>query len=187
MGKASFRTSCDIAKSALTAAGVSYANTALPAGRPAEVRVGGRTVVAPDGSGLDKAGLAKVKASTGAEIGAALKAAGYPVGPVARGTNAVGLFLVLLLFTLGATALYGPQAACLVELFPTRVRYTALSLPYHLGTGWVGGFLPATAYAMVVSSGNIYFGLWYPVVGGAIAVLSAVLFLPETRGADLAA
>lgn len=185
VGKASFRTSCDIAKSALTAAGVSYANAPLPAGRPAEVRVGGRTVTAPDGSGLDKAALARAKAATGAEIGAALKAAGYPAAATATGTNAVGLYLVLLLFTVGATALYGPQAACLVELFPTRVRYTALSLPYHLGTGWVGGFLPATAYAMVVSSGNIYFGLWYPVVGGAIAVASAVLLLPETRGTDL--
>ncbi len=185
LGKATFRTSCDIAKGALTAAGVSYVNAPLPAGRPAEVRVGGRVVVAPDGSGLDRAALARVKTATGAEITAALKASGYPAGPAAKGTNAFGLFFVLLLFTLGATALYGPQAACLVELFPTRVRYTALSLPYHLGTGWVGGFLPATAYAMVVSSGNIYFGLWYPVVGGVIAVIAAVLFLPETRGADL--
>ncbi len=185
VGKASFRTSCDIAKSALTAAGVSYTNAALPAGRPAEVRVGGRTVVTPDGLGLDRAALAKVKAATGAQIGAALKAAGYPASATAQGTNAVGLFLVLLLFAVGATALYGPQAACLVELFPTRVRYTALSLPYHLGTGWVGGFLPAAAYAMVVSSGNIFFGLWYPVVGGTVAVLTAVFLLPETRGADL--
>jgi predicted MFS family arabinose efflux permease len=185
LGKASFRTACDIAKSALTTAGVSYVNVALPPGSPAEVRVGGRTVAVPDGSALDKAGLARTKAAASARIGAALKAAGYPPGATAQNSDAVGLFLVLLLFAVGATALYGPQAACLVELFPTRVRYTALSLPYHLGTGWVGGFLPATAYAMVVSSGNIYFGLWYPVIGGAIAVASAVLFLPETRGADL--
>ena len=185
VGRATFRTSCDIAKSALTAAGVSYTVTPLPAGRPAEVRVGGRTVTAPEGAGLDAPALAKLKAGAGARIGAALTAAGYPPGPAAKGTNAVGLFLVLMLFCVGATALYGPQAACLVELFPTRVRYTALSLPYHLGTGWVGGFLPATAYAMVVATGNIYFGLWYPVVGGAVAVISAVLFLPETRGTDL--
>ena len=185
VGKATFRTSCDIAKSALTAAGVSYANVALPPGHPAEVRVADRVVVTPDGSALDKATLAKVKTATGAQIGAALKAAGYPAGSTATNTSALGLFLTLLLFTVGATALYGPQAACLVELFPTRIRYTALSLPYHIGTGWVGGFLPATAYAMVVSSGNIFFGLWYPVVGGVVAVLSAILFLPETRGTDL--
>ena len=184
LGNAQFRTSCDIAKSALTAAGVTYVNFPLPAGSPAEVRVGGRTVAVPDGSALDKAGLVKAKAEAGARIGAALKAAGYPTG-VAVGTNAVGLFLVLMVFSAGATALYGPQAACLVELFPTRIRYTALSLPYHLGTGWVGGFLPATAYAMVVSSGDIFFGLWYPVVGGTIATIVAVLFLPGTRGADI--
>jgi hypothetical protein len=88
-------------------------------------------------------------------------------------------------FTVGATALYGPQAAALVELFPTRIRYTALSLPYHIGTGWVGGFLPATAYAMVVAKGDIYFGLWYPVIGGALSLLAFVFLLPETRGRDL--
>ncbi len=95
------------------------------------------------------------------------------------------MYLILLVFTVGATALYGPQAACLVELFPTRIRYTALSVPYHIGTGWVGGFLPATAYAMVVASGDIYFGLWYPIVATVIAILCTVFFLPETRGRDL--
>ena len=185
VGKAQFKTSCDIAKSALTASGVSYRNVALPTGSPAEVRVGNVVVVAPDGSGLDRAGVAKVKAATGAKINAELKAAGYPAGGVAKDTNPVGLFLVLLVFAAGATAIYGPQAATLVELFPTRIRYTALSLPYHVGTGWVGGFLPATAYAMVVSSGDIYFGLWYPVTGAIISILAAILFLPETRGADL--
>jgi len=95
------------------------------------------------------------------------------------------VFLVMLVFTICATALYGPQAACLVELFPARVRYTALSLPYHIGTGWVGGFLPAIAYAMVTASGDIYFGLWYPIIGTTFAILCTILFLPETRGRDL--
>ena len=184
VGRASYVRSCDLAKAALTTAGVSYAQTSLPAGRLAEVRVRDHVVVAPDATGLDRAGVATVKTATAAKINEALRAAGYPIG-VAKNTNAFGLILVLLVFTVGATALYGPQAACLVELFPTRVRYTALSLPYHIGTGWVGGFLPATAYAMVVASGNIFFGLWYPVVGGAIAVAVFILFLPETRGTDL--
>lgn len=184
VGRAQYRSSCDVAKATLSALGVSYVNAPLAAGRPAEVRVGDRVVVAPEGAGLDKASFAAVKKAAADRIAAALRDSGYPTG-VAEGTNAVGLFLVLLVFTIGATALYGPQAATLVELFPTRVRYTALSLPYHLGTGWVGGFLPATAYAMVVASGNIHFGLWYPVVGGVIAVLAAVFFLPETRGTDL--
>ena len=92
---------------------------------------------------------------------------------------------MLLVFIVAATALYGPQAAALVELFPTRVRYTALSLPYHIGTGWVGGFLPFTAFAMVAASGDIYFGLWYPLAFTAVAIVVAFLFLPETRGRDL--
>ena len=97
-----------------------------------------------------------------------------------------GLILgVLLVLATGATALYGPQAACLVELFPSRVRYTALSLPYHVGTGWVGGFLPATAYAMASATGDSFFGLWYPVVGTAASIACALLFLPETRGRNL--
>ena len=184
VGKAQFRSPCDIARGAVAASGASYLSVAAPAGAPATVSVGGRTVVAPDGRGQGGAALAATKARAGVQIGAALQAAGYPTG-VATGTNALGLFAVLMLLSVGACALYGPQAACLVELFPTRVRYTALSLPYHIGTGWVGGFLPATAYAMVVSSGNIYFGLWYPVIGGAIATVVAVLLLPETRGTDL--
>jgi MFS family permease len=185
VGKAQFRTPCDIAKSTLTAAGVSYFNVPAAAGAAAQVRVGAHTVSVPDGRSLDAASLGRIKIETGAQIAAVLKASGYPAGAVAANTNVLGLFVVLMLLATGAAALYGPQAACLVELFPTRVRYTALSLPYHIGTGWVGGFLPATAYAMVISTGNIYFGLWYPVIGGIIAVTVAVLFLPETKGVDL--
>ena len=185
VGKAQFKTGCDIAKSALTGAGVSYRNVAAPAGAPVQVRVGGAVIASPDGAALAKPDLARLKAATTGRITAALAAAGYPAAAAPAQTNVVGVILVLLVFTVGACALYGPQAACLVELFPTRVRYTALSLPYHVGTGWVGGFLPATAYAMVVASGDIYFGLWYPVVGGVAAVLVFALFLPETRGRDL--
>ncbi len=95
------------------------------------------------------------------------------------------LIAVLLLFVVAATALYGPQAAALVEMFPTRVRYTALSFPYHFGIGWVGGFLPAVSVAIVASTGNIYSGLWYSVVFTGISVLVSLLFLPETRGRKL--
>ena len=185
VGKAQFRTGCDVAKGALTAAGASYRNLAAPAGAPTRVRVGAVVIDSPDGSALPKPALAALKARTGARIGGALRTAGYPPTADPARTNVPGVIAVLLLFTVGATALYGPQAACLVELFPTRVRYTALSLPYHVGTGWVGGFLPATAYAMVVATGDIYYGLWYPVVGGAVALAVFVLALPETRGRDL--
>jgi hypothetical protein len=95
------------------------------------------------------------------------------------------VFAILMIFMIAATALYGPQAAALVELFPTRVRYTAMSLPYNIGTGWVGGLLPAASFALVAWSGNIYFGLWYSVGFTALSVIVALLWLPETKGRDL--
>jgi hypothetical protein len=96
------------------------------------------------------------------------------------------MFAVLLVFVVGATALFGPLASCLIELFPTRIRYTAMSLPYNIGTGWIGGFLPFVAFAIVAATGDIYAGLWYPVAFTALSVVSTVLFLPETRGRPLA-
>jgi len=187
VGKTQFRSSCDIAKSVLTNAGVSYRNLAAPAGTVASVRVGSVTIVSVEGAGLDPAALKGAKGRVEKGLTAVLKAAGYPPKADPKRTNPLGVFFVMLVFTLGATALYGPQAACLVELFPARVRYTALSLPYHIGTGWVGGFLPAVAYAMVTASGDIYFGLWYPIVATVIAILCTILFLPETRGRDISA
>ncbi len=185
VGKAQFKTSCDIAKSILTNAGVSYRNVAAPTGTLAQVKVGETVVVSAEGAGAAPKALKALKAGVDARLKAALHAAGYPDKADPARTNAVGLFLVVMLFTVGATALYGPQAAAMAELFPARIRYTALSLPYHIGTGWVGGFLPATAYAMVAASGNIYFGLWYPIGAASLAILVSLLFLPETKGRDL--
>ena len=185
IGKAQFRSSCDIAKSVLSGAGVSYTNLAAPAGTVAEVRVAGRTVGSADGRSLTGAPLKALRGGVETRIKGALAAAGYPVQAEATHVDMLRIYLILMFFTVGATALYGPQAAALVELFPTRIRYTALSLPYHIGTGWVGGFLPATAYAMVVAKGDIYVGLWYPVIGGALSLLAFLFLLPETRGRDL--
>jgi hypothetical protein len=154
-------------------------------GLVASVQVGGKTIPSIDGSALSPTALKAAKAKVEGQITAALKAAGYPVKADPNRTRPWGVFWVMLVFTVGATALYGPQAACLVELFPARVRYTALSLPYHIGTGWVGGFLPAIAYAMVTASGDIYFGLWYPITATVFAIVCTILFLPETRGRDL--
>ena len=170
VGKAQFRTSCDIAKSVLTNGGVSYRNIAAPPGSLAHVQVGAVDIASVEGGADDPATLRKVKSQVEARIKAALRTAGYPATADPRRTNALGLFGVIMFFTFGATALYGPQAACMSELFPARVRYTALSLPYHIGTGWVGGFLPATAYAMVAASGDIYFGLWYPIAAACLAI-----------------
>jgi MFS family permease len=185
IGKTQFRSSCDIAKTVLASGGVPYRNQAAPPGTLAAVRIGGAIVPSVDGRELSADALKAAKAGVEGAIRAALREAGYPDQAPAGDSNLIGLFLTLMVFVVGATALYGPQAACLVELFPIRVRYTALSLPYHIGTGWVGGFLPAASYAMVAASGDIYFGLWYPLVMTAISAATTLFFLPETRGRDL--
>ena len=185
VGKASFSSSCDIAKSVLSNAGVSYANVAAPPGSVAVVRVGATEVASVDGRGLDPASLAAARADVDGRIKAALAAAGYPQRADPARINLPLVFAILMIFMVAATALYGPQAAALVELFPTRVRYTAMSLPYNVGTGWVGGLLPATSFALVAWSGNIYFGLWYSVFFTAVAVVVSLLWLPETRRRDL--
>lgn len=181
-GKARFATSCDIAKAALSNAGVSYRNAPAPAGAVATVRIGDVTVASREGEGLAAPALKAVQKDVEMRLKAALVAAGYPARSDPAGVNFWGLFGVLMVFVVGTTALYGPLAAALVELFPTRIRYTALSLPYHVGTGWVGGFMPVTAFAIVTATGDIYAGLWYPVVFTAISVLTLPFLLPETRG-----
>jgi hypothetical protein len=149
------------------------------------VVVGDNAVPVGDGRGLSGADLKTLKASAGGSVAMALEAAGYPKGADPARMNLPLLIALLLLFTVGATALYGPQAATLVEMFPTRVRYTAMSFPYHFGIGWVGGFLPAVSVAIVAATGNIYSGLWYAVVFTGISVVVSLLFLPETRGRKL--
>ncbi len=185
VGRTQFRSSCDIAKSSLAAAGVSYVNKAVPAGTLAKVMIGSVAVDSVDGKALGGKALAALKADFGKTLKAALTKAGYPAAADPAATHPVRMIAILMLFVLGATALYGPQAACLVELFPVRTRYTAMSFPYHIGTGWVGGFLPTTAFAIVAATGNIYAGLWYPFIFTAISVVVAIIFLPETRGRSL--
>jgi len=185
VGKATFVSSCDIAKSVLANAGVSYDNRAGAPGSKAVVQVGPTAVEARSAAGLSKTEAKAVKAGVEGAIKKALAGAGYPAKADPARMNMPGLIGVLTLFAIAATALFGPIAACLVELFPTRIRYTALSLPYHIGTGWVGGFVPFTAFAIVAAVGNIYSGLWYPLVFTAISVITCLLFLPETRHRSL--
>lgn len=184
VGRAQFVSACDIAKTSLANAGVSYDNQAAPAGAPAQVRVGQTIVVSIDGSQLSPDALKGARAEVDSQIRAALSANGYPAAADPARTNLVAVFGILMIFVVAATALYGPMAATLVELFPTRVRYTAMSLPYHIGTGWVGGFVPFSAFAIVTATGNIYSGLWYPVIFTGISVV-VCLFLPETKGKSL--
>ncbi|HEY9218332.1 MAG TPA: MFS transporter [Phenylobacterium sp.] len=182
VGKATFATSCDIAKSALANAGVSYENREALPGSPARVQVGTDEVVSVEGASLPAADLKAAKAKVETEIKAVLVKNGYPAKADPARVNVLGLFAVLMVFVVAATALYGPMASALVELFPTRIRYTALSLPYNIGTGWIGGFVPFTAFAIVTTTGNIYSGLWYPFVFTAISVIVCLFFLPETKG-----
>jgi len=185
VGKAAFASSCDIAKSVLSNAGVSYANEVATAGSVATVRVGDVAIASVDGRGLSTDALRAARAGVETQVKAALVAAGYPEKADPARINMPLTFGILMIFIIAACALYGPQAAALVELFPTRVRYTAMSLPYNIGTGWVGGLLPAASFALVAASGNIYFGLWYSVAFTAVAVIVALIWLPETKGRDL--
>jgi len=182
-GTAKFTSACDIARSTLIGRGISYSTGQSPDGRT-RVLVGAAEVPVSGGEDLSS-DLKSFKAKTAESIGAALKSAGYPKSADPKAMNLPVIVAVLLLFVVAATALYGPQAASLVELFPTRVRYTAMSIPYHLGIGWVGGFLPVTSFAIVAMTGNIYSGLWYSVIFTGISVLVSLLFLPETRGKSL--
>ena len=182
VGKTAFVTSCDVAKSALANAGVSYENQAAPAGATAVVRIGSVDFPSFDGRGLPKAEFDLRKKAWVEALGKELKAAGYPPKADPALVNkpmVVGLLFLLVLYV---TMVYGPIAAALVEMFPARIRYTSMSLPYHLGNGWLGGFLPTTAFAMVAATGNIYYGLWYPIAVAAFTAVVGLLFVREMRG-----
>jgi len=172
VGTAKFTTSCDIAKSALVARSVNYQNEVAPAGTKASVKVGDQVIqaTAPD--------FAK-------QLGDAIAKHGYPASANPDEINYVMTVVLLTILVIYVTMVYAPIAAWLVELFPTRIRYSGLSLPYHIGNGWFGGFLPATVFAIVAATGNIYSGLWYPIVVAAMSFVIGLIFLPETKDRDI--
>ena len=184
VGTRQFKTACDIARSLLASTGISYSSRPSEDGRTV-IAVGDQRLEVPDGSALDGPELKALKDETGAKIKAALAAEGYPERADPKQMNLPVIVFWLMVFAVAATALYGPQAAALVEMFPTRVRYTAMSLPYHVGTGWIGGFLPVTSFALVAITGDIYASLWYPVVFTVIPIVVSLIFLKETRGKPL--
>jgi MFS family permease len=184
VGTAKFASACDIAKSTLVTKGISFTTRPSPDGRT-RVIVGTEPVPIQGGEGLSEADLKALKVRTADAINAELKLAAYPTAADPANAKMTLLILLLLLFVVASTALYGPQAAALVEMFPTRVRYTAMSLPYHVGTGWVGGFLPVTSFALVAITGNIFSGLSYAVVFTGISVIVSFFFLKETAGRRL--
>ncbi len=175
--------SCDIAKSYLARNGIDYTNIEAPAGTIAQVRIGDRALTAPDPALVTGPARSEAVKAYQDSVKTALTQAGYPA--TAEGMNTPLVIAILWFMVLLVTMVYGPIAALLVELFPTRIRYTSMSLPYHIGNGWFGGFLPTTAFAMVAATGNIYYGLWYPVVLAAITLVLGLLFLPETFRRDI--
>ena len=185
VGKKAFTSSCDVAKGALATAGVSYVNQAAPAGTLAVVKIGAVEVPGLDGTRLSKPEFAAAKAAWTKALGGELAKAGYPAKADSARVHKPAVVGLLFLLMFYVTMVYGPIAAALVEMFPARIRYTSMSLPYHIGNGWFGGFLPTTAFAMVAATGNIYYGLWYPIVIAAATVVVGALFVGEMRGADI--
>ena len=189
-GTKKFPSSCDIATAQLTAASVSYTRQDAPAGTIASVKVGDKVypsfnaTMTPDGLNFDQASKDR-EAALKKDLGAAIKAAGYPAKADPTQLNKPMLVLLLFVLVLYVTMVYGPVAAMLVEMFPTRIRYTSMSLPYHIGNGWFGGLLPTTAFALVAANGNIYYGLWYPIVVAVATVIIGTLFVRETKDNDI--
>lgn len=184
VGTVKFNSACDIAKGTLVTKGISFTTRRSLNGRT-RVVIGTEAVPVPGGETLGAADLKTLKSKAADAIGSELLEAGYPKSADPGHSKMILLILILLAFVVASTALYGPQAAALVEMFPTRIRYTAMSFPYHVGTGWVGGFLPVTSFAIVAITGNIYAGLWYSVIFTGISLVVSLLFLKETAGRRL--
>ncbi|MFM2053071.1 MAG: hypothetical protein RL456_1108, partial [Pseudomonadota bacterium] len=181
---------CDIAKRALAQNSASYTNEAVPAGTGTVIKIGEKELVPPTGVLL--AGGHKFDEASGKaiaqfkkDVAAALKEAGYPAKADPAKVDKVKIILILSVLVIYVTMVYGPIAAMLVELFPTRIRYTSMSLPYHIGNGWFGGLMPTIAFAMVAQNGNIYHGLWYPITIAAITFVIGMLFVKETKDVDI--
>ena len=183
IGVKKFTTSCDIAKNYLAKAGVNYRNETAPHGVLASIKVGETVIVAYDGNGL---GAREKSLVFNKIVGDTLKAAGYPPKANLDEMNKVMVVIILFVLVFYVTMVYGPIAAMLVEMFPTRIRYTSMSLPYHIGNGWFGGFLPTVAFAMVAAKGDIYHGLWYPIVVVLITLVIGLLWVKETKDVDIA-
>ncbi len=181
VGRNKFDTkSCDIAKSFLAKSGVSYTKVDAPAGTVASIKIGTETLVAPDPNVVTGADKKAAITAYQDSVKAALDKAGYPSKADPAIMNKPLVIAILVYLVLLVTAVYGPIAALLVEIFPSRIRYTSMSLPYHIGNGWFGGFLPTTAFAMVAATGDIYYGLWYPVLIAGLSAVVGLFFLPET-------
>ena len=186
LGRATFDSqSCDIAKSFLTRAGIPYRNAPLARGANAEVLIGERTFQVPDPRVVPEEERKGAIAKFQDDIRTALDAAGYPREAAPADVNVPLVVVLVALLVMLSAMTYAPLAALMVELFPARIRYTSMSVPYHIGAGWIGGFLPTTAFAIVTATGDIYAGLWYPVAATAVSLVVGIVALPETFRRDI--
>jgi predicted MFS family arabinose efflux permease len=184
-GTKKFTSSCDIVKAKLAAASVNYSNAEAPAGTVASVKIGETVIESYSAAGLSKEEAAAKEKAFSASLADAIKKAGYPTKADPAQMNKGMVLLLLTILVIYVTMVYGPIAAMLVEMFPTRIRYTSMSLPYHIGNGWFGGLLPTTAFALVAFKGDIYYGLWYPIIIALITVVIGTLFIKETKDRDI--
>ncbi|CAM8620920.1 proline/glycine betaine transporter [Oxalobacteraceae bacterium] len=184
-GTKKFTSSCDIAKAKLAAASVNYKNEVAPAGTLASIKVGDKTLESYSAVGLSKEDAAAKEKEFSGQLKDLIKESGYPAKADSAQINKPMVLLLLFILVLYVTMVYGPIAAMLVEMFPTRIRYTSMSLPYHIGNGWFGGLLPTTSFALVAYAGDIYFGLWYPIVIAMMTAIIGSIFVAETRDNDI--
>src|SRR5512133_1988376 len=184
-GTVKFTSSCDIAKQVLAGASVSYENVAAPAGTVASIKIGETAIPGYSSKGLSAEDAKKKDGEFKKLVADDLKKAGYPTKADPTKMDKFMVTVILTYLVILVTMVYGPIAAMLVELFPTRIRYTSMSLPYHIGNGWFGGLLPAVVFAMNAQNGSIYFGLWYPVVVAAATGIIGLIFVPETKDVDI--
>ncbi|MES2401699.1 MAG: MFS transporter [Pseudomonadota bacterium] len=184
-GTSKFTSSCDIAKQVLAGASVSYENVAAPAGTIATIKIGETAIPSYAAKGLSADDAKKKDAEFKKLVADDLKTAGYPTKADPAKVDKVKVTAILFYLVLLVTMVYGPIAAMLVELFPTRIRYTSMSLPYHIGNGWFGGLLPTTAFAIVAQTGNMYNGLWYPIIIAGVTLVVGTLFIRETKDVDI--
>jgi hypothetical protein len=185
VGTSAFTSSCDVLKAFMASNAVNYSNQSAPAGTLAIAKIGQDEFPGFEGGGLNKADLAARSAELNASLTEAIRSHGYPAKADPSQINYVMVVLLLTFLVLLVTMVYGPIAAMLVEMFPTRIRYTSMSLPYHIGNGWFGGFLPPVAFAMVAATGNIYYGLWYPIVVAVMTLVIGVFFVKESKNNDI--
>ncbi|WP_417277109.1 MFS transporter [Castellaniella sp.] len=185
VGIASFTNSCDLLKAFMASHSVHYINQPAPPGSVAYAMVGDQRIDSFEGTGLSRAEFALRESVLQASLREAIRSHGYPAHADPSQINYIMVLLLLFFLVLQVTMVYGPIAAMLVEMFPTRIRYTSMSVPYHIGNGWFGGFLPPVAFATVATTGDMYDGLWYPVIVCAMTLVVGMLFIRETRHNDL--